>query len=146
MGPVLPLKKAPSFTAVFDKAKSWVVKGNKTPQLLEHERLHLRIAEYIAKKAELNFPANMTGVGEAQGNTKKEAATKARNAAWDNDLVPRIDAFLAEWERIDGTIQDLYDSKTETDHGRNPNQQAKWERDWKQLVEAELTKEGWKLQ
>jgi hypothetical protein len=142
----LPLNMAPSFTAVFDKAKSWVVKGKQTPQLLEHERLHLRIAEYIAKKAALNFPANMKGVGEAQGNTKIEAATKARDAAWDNDLVPRVDAFLAEWERIEKTITDLYDSKTETDHGRNPDQQAKWERDWQQLVDAELTKQGWKVQ
>jgi len=137
---------APSFTAVFDKAESWVVKGKQTPQLLEHERLHLRIAEYIAKKAELNFPANMKGVGEAQGNTKNEAATKAQDAAWDNDLVPMVDAFLAEWARIEKTITDLYDSKTETDHGRNPDQQAKWERDWQQRVDAELTKQGWKVQ
>jgi len=142
----LALKMAPSFTAVFDKAESWVVKGKQTPQLLEHERLHLRIAEYIAKKAELNFPANMKGVGEAQGNTKNEAATKAQDAAWDNDLVPMVDAFLAEWARIEKTITDLYDSKTETDHGRNPDQQAKWERDWQQRVDAELTKQGWKVQ
>jgi len=142
----LALKMAPSFTAVFDKAESWVVKGKQTPQLLEHERLHLRIAEYIAKKAELNFPANMKGVGEAQGNTKDEAARNAGDAAWDNDLVPRVNAFLAEWERIEKTITDLYDSKTETDHGRNPDQQTKWERDWQQRVDAELTKQGWKVQ
>jgi hypothetical protein len=142
----LPLKKAPSFTAVFDKARSWRVKGKQTPQLLEHERLHLRIAEYIAKKAAINFPANMKGVGEAQGNTKNEATRNADDAAWNNDLVPRVDAFLAEWERIEKTITDLYDSKTETDHGRNPDQQAKWERDWQQRVDAELTKQGWKVQ
>lgn len=70
----------------------------------------------------------------------------AQDAAWDNDLVPMVDAFLAEWARIEKTITDLYDSKTETDHGRNPDQQAKWERDWQQRVDAELTKQGWKVQ
>jgi hypothetical protein len=139
---------SPHFRAIFDAARSWVVKGEQSPRLLTHERLHLRIAEYIAEKANLNFSEtlqNITADGVGQDANLRVAQVKAKAAAVQK-LLAALNDFRKEWLKKDEAIQDLYDSKTETDHSRNPDQQAKWEHDWQQRVDAELTKQGWKVQ
>lgn len=45
--------KKVKFTAVFDAKRSWVVKGYETDAaLLEHEKLHLAMAEYLEGERE----------------------------------------------------------------------------------------------
>ena len=133
----------PNFRAVFNAADSWVVKGKQAPQLLEHERLHLRIAEYIAEKANLNFSEtsrNITvdGVGQA---ANLQAAKGIAKAAASQKLAAAFITFYDDWVKKNDTITKLYDD--ETDHGTIPEKQTDWDRNWEQRVDTELKRLGW---
>ena len=133
----------PNFRAVFNAADSWVVKGEQSPQLLEHERLHLRIAEYIAEKANLNFSEtlqNITADGVGQAANPKAARDIAKATASQN-LAAAFTDFYNDWEKKDKIITKLYDD--ETVHGTIPEKQADWDRNWEQRVDTELKRLGW---
>lgn len=112
---------------------------------LEHERLHLRIGEYIATKVALNFPADVTGNGVAMAANQQQAKRAAQDNAIE-DLRQQLKAFIDNvWEPIDKEVQKgRYDDETE--HGTIPEQQAKWARDWRTFVDDELQKQGWNVQ
>ena len=103
--------------AKFDAQKSWVRK--RTPELLEHERLHLRIAEVFAKM--------LADAANKLTSTMKSCKSEndAKKAAWD-DLNAQYAALYARlWKEFEER-NDIYDK--ETDHGRNPEKQDEWKR------------------
>jgi hypothetical protein len=128
----------------FDANKSWVLVHAQDAALLEHERLHLRIGEYIATKVALNLPADMTGNGVANAATRQQAQKDAADVAI-KDFHKKRKAFIDNvWEPIDKRVQKgCYDDETE--HGTIPEQQAKWAREWQAYVDDELQKQGWKV-
>jgi hypothetical protein len=137
----------PSVT--FDSTKSWVLATLKDDAskaaLLEHERLHLRIGEYIATKVALNFPADMTGNGVAMAANRRQAERDAQKQAL-QDLDAKLKAFYGVWQSIDGEKIQTGRYDPETVYGTVPEQQARWARDWQVFVDDELQKQGWKVQ
>ena len=69
------------FTAKFIATGSWVVKGKESVALLKHEQLHLRIAEYLAGKANANMPVFKSGDVTAMDADKVKARAAAKTAA-----------------------------------------------------------------
>jgi hypothetical protein len=121
------------FRAEFNRADSYVLAGRQTKALLEHERTHLLIAEYVMHKATLNLPESDKGA-QAKGDTAEAAEAKAKS-----DLLKVLDTKLAEAERALAAITELYD--TETNHGLNNMAQLDWERKYMDKVDAYLKKE-----
>jgi hypothetical protein len=139
----------PNAGVTFDSTKSWVLTtlpdDESKAALLEHERLHLRIAEYIATKVAMNFPADMTGNGVATAADKAEAMKAARKNASEDLQTKRLAFVKTVWQPIDENVQEgRYDK--ETDHGSKPDEQANWARAWQAFVDDELQKQGWKVQ
>ncbi|MBX9580737.1 MAG: Ig-like domain-containing protein [Gemmataceae bacterium] len=114
--------------AVLVRDKSFVVRGQESDELLEHERLHLRISEYIALKAAGNVPdLSITATVSVQGDALNDPNFKARDAALAKaraDYVSKGNAFMKKWNDIVFLVQKQYDS--ETDHGNNVAAQAAW--------------------
>jgi hypothetical protein len=125
--------------AVFDPKNSWVVKGAETPELLAHERLHLKIAEYIAQKATAKV-AGLVGKGEACNANGATAETEAKNKAR-NDLNKQFNDLYAKWTAIDKAATEAYDNYT--GHGQCPDCQADWAMNWQNYVDAILASNGW---
>jgi hypothetical protein len=139
----------PNAGVTFDSTKSWVLTtlpdDESKAALLEHERLHLRIGEYIATKVAMNFPADMTGNGVATAADKAEAMKAARKNASEDLQTKRLAFVKTVWQPIDENVQEgRYDK--ETDHGSKPDEQANWARAWQAFVDDELQKQGWKVQ
>jgi hypothetical protein len=83
------------------KADSWVVKAEESPELLQHEILHYRIACQVGR----DLKADITSL-----------PAKATMA----DVDPLREASIAKNQQI----SDQYDA--DTDHGANADQQAAW--------------------
>ena len=111
-----------------------------TDALLKHERLHLKMAEYLAQKAKANAPA-FVGKGTATNADKATAVRQAKDMAF-KDMKSQIDAYGAKWLKIDKAVQEAYDR--ETDHSRNAQGQADWNANWQKKVEAIIQQYFWK--
>jgi len=122
------------YSVRFNPATSWVVRGNQDAGLLEHERLHLLIAEYVAQKISAKYPT-ISGHGSGAALTREEALSKARADAA-AQLKARFDQVVAEWARIDTAVQTRYDAQTM--HGSDPFNQLWWKDDYKAEVDKEF--------
>jgi hypothetical protein len=116
---------------------SWVVKGQQSKALLQHEKLHLHLAEYVAEKMSAKAEATAAAwVGKAgRRNENKDLATKeAKNAAEDR-LLDHLQTFIdTVWHETDTKVQKAYES--ETKNGTDPVVQANWNTGWKTFADA----------
>ncbi|VTT96428.1 calcium-binding protein : Uncharacterized protein OS=Actinoplanes friuliensis DSM 7358 GN=AFR_40880 PE=4 SV=1 [Gemmataceae bacterium] len=138
-------KDAPklSTTVAFDKDKSYVVKRNVgDAKLLEHEKLHLRIAEYITEKANKNVP-DLTGLSVKVTGVKQGDAMTEGQKAIDAAVKKERDAFFATLSKINDAVQKKYDA--ETNHGTKPTEQGDWAAKYKQFVDSIAKDNGWTM-
>lgn len=131
-----------TYSAVFDAARSWVVKTSETDALLDHERTHLKIAEYVAQKMAVNFPT-ISAAGGGFGSTEQGASDAAKSNARGN-LQAKINSVMNTWKNIDVAVQTLYDSESESAHGTNAIEQVWWNNNYKDMVDKEFKKNGLK--
>ncbi len=131
----------PRFSAEFDRARSFVVMGSETPELLEHERLHLRIAEYVAEKALANLAPELAVKGTAVGVDRQTAIDEAARRARDQ-LHEEWKAHTRLMEEMNQTIQKDYDDST--DYGQLPMRQKEWATNWQRFADLVLWHGGWK--
>lgn len=89
---------------VLDSENTWVVTGKETAELLEHERLHYRIAIEVARELDTQL-----------------LALKGKNAG---ALQTGANKVMATIKRRVQTISDAYDK--DTDHGRVREKQKAW--------------------
>lgn len=99
-------------TAKFDKENSWK-KDHVTDELLAHEQLHFDLAELYARKMRKHFSKLPNGC-----------------ALTTEQITTITQQIIGEW----GDREDLYDK--ETDHSKNPIEQARWEKMVRQELEA----------
>src|SRR5262249_32092216 len=81
------------YSVQFDPSKYKVVKGKESNRLLEHEKLHLRMAEYIAKKRQPKSAPNIVGKGVAANADVGVAAKMAQERAT-TDLKGRVEKYV----------------------------------------------------
>ncbi len=103
-------------TNVMDRSKSWVLPVQKTPELLNHEQKHFDLNEVYRRLAEAELQKHVCRL-EAVGATEKDA--KENLGGMIGDVLDKFDKKCDE-------VEDQYD--TETDHGRNAEQQAEWDK------------------
>ena len=89
------------------KSKSWIVTSAKSADLLSHEQGHYDIAGLCGWQEYRDF--------------------EGLRASRSSDLGDRIGAILRKWEQRTQDLQDYYDSKKQSDHGKNATGQAKWD-------------------
>jgi RHS repeat-associated protein len=130
----------PRFWVEFNPATSYVVKGQDTPELLEHERLHLRMAEYIAEKALANLDPQLVGRGIAVNADQQKAVDEAGTIASD-ELHEKWTAYVRRWAGIDGAVHKDHDDITK--HGQLPMSQKEYADNWRDVVHFILGTEGW---
>jgi hypothetical protein len=135
--------KSATFTTLFDPANSYVVRRKVggpligTPELLEHERLHFKIAEYIVKVAE-GMRKEMKSTSTVVMRSPDKAAVLALAKS---DAESAVD-FL--WKRYgdrvrqaNAIVQFKYDY--DTIHGTLPYWQAVWNRDYKMYCDGAIS-------
>ncbi|MER3417031.1 MAG: hypothetical protein C4297_12570 [Gemmataceae bacterium] len=127
-------------TVTFNKDKSYVVKGKETDALGKREKLHLKIAEYLAGKAKANLPA-LVGKGTATNADKATGIQQAKDKAA-ADLKTQMDAYGNKWGEIAKAYQEAYNK--DTDHSHNAQGQADWESNWQKKGDAIIQTYGWK--
>jgi hypothetical protein len=120
---------APDFQvgAVMDKDKSWYDPNAATNDLLQHEQLHLSIADEYAAIAQDKI-RSITGQGI--GRTQGEAVEAARK-----DLSSQGNKILGKMKDVDKHLDDengKYDK--ETNHGLDENAQKSWNQGFAQKV------------
>ena len=100
----------------FNSSKSWVLplvasqsEAEKT-RLLKHEQGHYDLAALLARDMFLEF-----------------MQLKAVRLSSSSAVATEVKAVHARYSGIAQPLQDLYDSKTQTDHGRDQAAQSKWE-------------------
>ncbi len=111
-----------TFKYVFDGKESYRVVDMTTPALLEHERLHLRMFEYMAQRYQ-EYLRMQTFMG-TWDNTKE--AIKAKNEYLDKQA-ELLKKFAEQ-------MQQMYDHQTE--HGVNAAQQEEWRKNWQAKIDA----------
>ncbi len=134
------------FSATFDKTRSYVVKGSETDRLLEHERLHLKLAEYVASKADTNFPEadflKLTAKVTIPANSKKEDAKDSLEAGIQKEVDKFLDTFQTTWTAITDKANEKYDA--DTDHSLDRDKQADWVKNYMKYVDEIAKDKGWK--
>ncbi len=103
-------------TNVMDRSASWVLPEQKTPELLNHEQRHFDLNEVYRRLAEAELQRHVCRL-EAMGATENEA--KENLGGMIGDVLDKFDKKCDE-------VEEQYD--TETDHGRNAEQQAEWDK------------------
>lgn len=119
-----------SFSAIFSTENSWVLRGSDRPSLLEHERLHLRIAEHFAAYA-TSKASGVLAESVASAPTYEEARAKAISQAKtiiDKQVAAMFDALMEK----SGDAQSEYDDQT--DGGDMARRQRDWELNWQRYV------------
>lgn len=102
-----------SITCLFDKNKSWVKPGSKTPYILQHEQGHFDITELFARKF------------------RKTVSTYKFNMRSFKETYRKLyEANHLEW----AAYQNNYDK--ETDHSKIPVKQEEWEKKIEQELES----------
>ena len=135
------------FKPVFSLSEAWVTDDVKLADdegkiLLEHERLHLRMAEYIATKAAANFPERAYKNLTARTVVAATVAEVKAAAKVDMDLVADqfIDDYQKKWKYINLVIQRKYDAETKS--GTDPDKQAKWQERYKEYADETMANMG----
>lgn len=94
----------------FNPNESWVKKGKKTDELLNHEQLHFNISELHARSLR----------------------SKLNNFEFTDDFKTEIDSIYNLVRKEENDAQELYDN--ETNHSLNKEEQKRWNK----LIKAEL--------
>jgi RHS repeat-associated protein len=128
----ITVKKGSKFFVTFDKKRSYVEKGKETDALLQHEKLHLSIAEYTAQLATENIK-EIEGKGEATEDNIKMAVAKAEAAA-KRAFQKSLDKYYNKWVQFNKEVEHKYED--DTDHSRKPGPQKDWNDNWKEKVDA----------
>jgi len=90
------------------KQETWVVKGQQTPDLLNHEQGHFDISGLVAREAYVSYQ---------QLRTKTQELLKKKLAELNRRLQRKVDRLNTK-----------YDSVKETNHGMNKANQTKWDK------------------
>lgn len=135
---VYKLEKA-LFTVKFDAANSYVVTGKETDDLLKHEKLHLKIAAYVAQKANDNAP-KIEETAVVTDKNKEKAIKDAKTQAF-AAYKKKFDDYVAKWKEMDMAVTMAYDA--DTDHSMNAAGQADWDKNWQAKVDKILKDKGW---
>ncbi len=96
-----------TFRMVVNRPDSWVVTGQKSTTLLEHEQGHYDIVG-------LCYRDLIAELQRLRANSKSQLAREVR-------------LLMGQYDRLADTLSKEYDSKQETDHGRNSSRQQAWE-------------------
>ncbi len=99
-------------TNFMDKFQSWVLPGHKTAALLNHEQKHFDLNEVYRQLLQEALEKL-----EGEGDTQRDAL---------KDLNKKVAETTAKFEAEAKKQQERYD--TETDHGRNAERQAEWDK------------------
>lgn len=99
-------------TNLLDKSRSWVLPGHKTAALLNHEQKHFDLNEVYRQLLQ-----EALGKLEGEGDTQRDAL---------KDLNKKVAETAARFEAEARKQQERYDK--ETDHGRNTEKQAEWDK------------------
>lgn len=100
----------------FDSLKSWVLSSvssmSKTDQdaLLKHEQGHYNLVALLARDMFIEL-----------------MQLKAARLSSSTVVAQEVQAIHTRYGNLAQPLQDLYDSKAETDHGRDKTKQAKWD-------------------
>lgn len=103
-------------TISFDSMKSWVLSSVKSlpkadqDSLLKHEQGHYNLVALLARDMFIEL-------------MQLKGAAMASSA----DVAKEVQTIHTRYGNLAQPLQDLYDSKTETDHGRDKAKQTKWE-------------------
>lgn len=103
-------------TITMDSMKSWALPSVKTmpkadqDALLKHEQGHYNVVALLARDMFIEL-------------MQLKGASMASSA----DVAKEVQAIHTRYGNLAQPLQDLYDSKTETDHGRDKAKQTKWE-------------------
>jgi hypothetical protein len=89
------------------RAQSWVVAGHKTSALLAHEQGHFDITGLVYRRM-------LPELRAVREHSLRRLANEVRR-------------ILRKYNIESQRLSDLYDSKPETDHGRNTQRQQAWE-------------------
>ncbi len=103
-------------TNTMKRSESWVVPGEKTPALLNHEQKHFDLNEVYRRLLDAALQKLVCNL-EATGDTEEEAKA---------NLEKKLDEALAPFRKKCEEVQEQYDR--ETDHGRNAEKQAEWDK------------------
>jgi hypothetical protein len=122
-------------TGKFNPNESWVVKGAQTPALLAHERLHFRMAKYIADRFAWHFK-HVRGYGKATSADKATSIAEALKRA-DADLLQQATALKDRFFHLVEDVNAQYDR--ETNHGAFPEAQMDWALNWPFKLNALLS-------
>lgn len=99
-------------TNFMDKSQSWVLPGHKTAALLNHEQKHFDLNEVYRQLLQEALEKL-----EGEGDTQRDAL---------KDLNKKVAETTAKFEAEAKKQQERYDK--ETDHGRNAEKQAEWDK------------------
>lgn len=127
------------FSAVFDGAKSYVVRGQESDYLLNHEKLHLQIAEYVAAKANANLDV-VTGRGMSTNGNEVAAINAAQGAAM-TALRTMFNQYRIKVATINNVMQVRYDG--ETSHSINYDAQGVWDANYASYIDDYCATQGW---
>lgn len=103
-------------TITMDSMKSWALPSVKTmpkadqDALLKHEQGHYNVVALLARDMFIEL-------------MQLKGASMASSA----DVAKEVQAIHTRYGNLAQPLQDLYDSKAETDHGRDKAKQTKWE-------------------
>lgn len=134
----VPDKKL-TVAAVFDQKASWSIVAKETEYLLRHEKLHLRMAEFVANRANQQI-AKISGKGVGKDANQVTATKKAFDVAVANGRA-QLKTIREQAERLAQGITEIYDR--DTDHSRLTDRQSDWDKNWQTKLEGYLNMNGW---
>lgn len=103
-------------TNTMKRSESWVVPRERTPALLNHEQKHFDLNEVYRRLLDAALQKLVCNL-EATGDTEEEATA---------NLEKKLDKALDPFRKKCEEVQEQYDR--ETDHGRNAEKQAEWDK------------------
>jgi hypothetical protein len=110
----------------WDSAKCWVLPSvagmaaDEKTRLLNHEQGHYNLAALLARDMFLEM-----------------MQLKGSRFSSSSAIATEVKALHARYSGVAQPLQDLYDAKTQTDHGRDKTAQAKWDA----FIQTAFTKE-----
>ena len=119
---------APSAEARFNPNTSWVRPNARTDDLLQHEQGHFDIAEVFARKKREQM-SKFVGQSESAVADTDAEAKKAAEEKIAKKFMEVCEAITKE----EDAMHHAYD--TQTNHGKNKEQQEKWNEKIKKLLE-----------
>ncbi len=138
-----------AFLAVFNQAASGLLVGqDMTDELFAHEKLHLQIAEYAARKATDRFVPLLMAMTVRFTFASPEKPTDnmlviPASAAMEPEEQELAEAWMVRYTRLDQWAQAAYD--TASNHSENAVGQADWAAKYKRYMDTASLQMGWNL-